>query len=34
VTDDPEPTGLGLAPIDVCDAAVFTTRLVDPLDPT
>jgi hypothetical protein len=33
VTDEPSATGLGLAPIEVCDAAGFTSRLVVPVDP-
>jgi hypothetical protein len=33
VTADPSPAGFGLAPIDVCVDAGFTTRLVDPVDP-
>lgn len=33
MTDEPSPTGLGLAPIEVCDPAGFTTRLVVPVDP-
>jgi hypothetical protein len=33
VTDEPSATGLGLAPIELCDAAGLTTRLVVPVDP-
>jgi hypothetical protein len=33
VTEEPNATGFGLAPIEVCDAAGLTTRLVVPVDP-
>ena len=33
MTEEPTATELGLAPIDVCVGAVFTTRLVEPLEP-
>lgn len=33
MTEDPSPAGVGFAPIDVWLGAVFTARLVVPVDP-